>query len=315
MARHRVRVVDRARLAEVHPEAPTAHVHGRDGSRWVELPDSAHGAVRHVQGTVARPELDAVAHREALLLDPLHLEGPPLLRVDDAHQVAPLQLQPQEVLSLVDRDHAPTLAGVDPVTATDEPKHVAVAKARRPPLLLGRKVLLDHDGDLDALPLHLAGFDQRLADAAVQVHALGVARGDDDATATVRDEIPRDPLVPLARIRDLHHTAALFEEPHGKRGAATLGRGQDNVAESFVALPADHVEALGRELAALDQHLERRAGFDGAVLRAVADEHHLGAHVLRTFEQFLCLPGREESRLVHDPQLAALSLKGRTLVQ
>jgi hypothetical protein len=87
-------MVERPRLLHVHPEAPRAHFDGRDAFLVVELLDRPKGAVRDVQATVTLPELDAVAHRKAAQLDSFHLEGPAVPRVDDADEVALLQLEP-----------------------------------------------------------------------------------------------------------------------------------------------------------------------------------------------------------------------------
>jgi hypothetical protein len=87
-------MVDGPRLLEVEPEATLAHLHGRDGSLVVELLDRPHSSVRDVQEAIARPKLDAVARHEAALLDPRHVEGSAVARVDDAWEPAYLQLRP-----------------------------------------------------------------------------------------------------------------------------------------------------------------------------------------------------------------------------
>jgi hypothetical protein len=310
MARHRVGVVECSRLFEVQTEAPRAHFHGGDGALVVELLDRPKGAIGDVEAPVTLPKLDAVAHGEATLLDPLHREGPAVARIDEAGEAACLQLEPQQVLPLVDRDDPRTLAGFDALATAHEAQHVAHAVARRAAPLLGRQVLPDHHLRLDALSLYPAGLDECLSDAAIEVRPLGVARDDHHATAAVRDEIPRDLLVPQAGIRDLQHPAGAFEELHGTRGAALLRGGPDCLAEGLVSLPADHVQALGRDPRPVDQQREGRARLHRAMLLPVAHQHDLGPHFLGPAEQLSRLATRQEARLIHDPELR-LSLKGR----
>jgi hypothetical protein len=68
VARDRVGVVERARLLEVHREAPAAHLHRRDPARVVELLDGADSPVGDVEVSVALPELEPVPDREAPVL-------------------------------------------------------------------------------------------------------------------------------------------------------------------------------------------------------------------------------------------------------
>jgi hypothetical protein len=189
-------VVDRARLAEAHPQTPPAHVHRRDTASVVEPPDRSDRAVRHVERAVTLPKLDPVPHRKALLLDSLHLEAAALLRVEDPGKAGPLHPHVEAVSLLVDGDDTRPIAGLDAAAATHETQHVAVGEARRPPLLLARQVLLHHDSHLDALPLDLAPLDERFPDPAVEVRTFEVARGDHDPAAAFLHEVARDPLVP-----------------------------------------------------------------------------------------------------------------------
>ena len=273
-------MVEGLRLLEVDTKAPRTHFDGRDRSLVVELLDRPHGAVGDVQSAVTLPKLDAIAHREAALLDALDLECPAVLRVDGAGEAALLQLEPEDVLPLVDRDHPGTLAGLDALATAHEAQCVADAIARRAALLLLRQVLPHHHRRLDALPLHAAGFDERLPNAAIQVLALGVARRDHDPATAVRDEIPRDRLVPQARVRDLHHTAGLLEELHSAAHPPRLGGHPHNLAERLVPLPANHVQTLGRDPRAVDEQREGRARFHRAVLLPVAHQRDLGPHPL-----------------------------------
>src|SRR5260221_3367678 len=132
-------------------------------------------------------------------------------------------------------------------------QHVANAVARDPPPLLSRQVLLHHPLSLEALLLDAARFDEGLANAAVQVLSLGVARRNHHTTGTIRDEIPRDHMVSQAGIRDLDHTAGLFEEAYGAPGTPRVGSGHHHLAEPLVPLTADHVQPLGPNTTAVGQ--------------------------------------------------------------
>jgi len=214
-----------------------------------------------------------------------------------------LELQPQEVLSLVDAYDPRALPGLDPVGWADEAQHIAHLIARRATLLFLRQVLPHHDPRLDALPLHVPGLDQRFPDPVVEVPALSVARSDHDAATAVRDEIPRDSLVPHAGVRDLHDTAGLLEKPHRLPDAAGFGGSQDGLAEPRVALPADHVEVISRDSRAVDEKGEGRACFHGAVLLTVTHEHDLRPHFLGPVKQLPRLTARQEACFVQDPEL------------
>ena len=191
----------------------------------VELRDHRYSPVPDVQAAVALSKLDAVAYGEAAPFHALHLKRAAVLRVDDAGEAAHLELEPQEVPPFVDADHACPLAGLDVAAVPHEAQHITHVVARSAALLFARQVSPHHYRCFDAPSLEPASFDEGFPDAAVQVLAFGIARGDDDAATTVRDEIPRDRLVPHAGVRDLHHPAGLLEKLHRARSAPHFGRG------------------------------------------------------------------------------------------
>jgi hypothetical protein len=226
VARHGIRVIERPRLVQVDAQpAAAADFHGGDAALVVELLDGPDGAVGDVELRVALPKLHAIADGEAPVLRTLHVESVALVRVDVAHLAGALQLDPKVVPFLVHGYDLAALAGVDAVAGADEAQHVSFREAGRAALLFDGHVLLRDDRRLHALPFDLAVFDERFADAAVEVLALGVARGDDDAPAAVGYKVARDLLVSLARVADLDDAAGLLEELHGQAGAAALGRG------------------------------------------------------------------------------------------
>ena len=117
-------MVERPRLLEVHTEAPAGDIDRRQPTLVIELPDRPNGPVGDVQGAVALSKLDPVADGEAAWLQPDHLERPAFLWIDDRGKMA-LELQPQEVLSLVDADDSCSLPCFDPVPWAHESKHIA----------------------------------------------------------------------------------------------------------------------------------------------------------------------------------------------
>ena len=102
MARHRVRVIKRPGLVEIHADASAGDVDGGQAPLVVKLLDGPHRAVGDIETPVPLAELNPVAHREAPLFQSFDLKGPALFGIDGVGQAAPLHGQAQPVLLLVD---------------------------------------------------------------------------------------------------------------------------------------------------------------------------------------------------------------------